>query len=207
MQNYTVTLTGLGAIIMHNGRTANPLDSFVKAMKATTSKRGKTEDDFEALAQYEFYAGLYTTPQIECDRETAQIVMPKKDSRLCVLAHVLDSNIRKGAMKHKEGKLAAAGCLVEGDGEFFYDGKKTSIPEAWEDYAYICAVKVGQARVMRCRPRFEGWTVKFSVCVDESVCDKSHLTRWMDSAGKLVGIGDWRPEKGGSFGRYTAQVE
>lgn len=205
MQTYTVEISGLTAILMHNGRTANPMDSFVRAMKATTSKRGKTEDDFEALAKYEFYAGLYTDPAIECNKESGEIVI-EKGAKLCILAHVLDSNIRKGAMKHKEGKAAAAGCLVEGDGQFFYNGNKSAIPDDWEKFAHICAVKVGSARVMRCRPRFENWSVKFTACLDETVCDKAQLARWMDSAGKLVGIGDWRPEKGGSFGRYTATV-
>ncbi len=205
MQSYTVEISGLTAMLMHNGRTANPMDSFVRAMKSTTSKRGKTEDDFEALARYEFYAGLYTTPAIECNEESGEIII-EKGAKLCILAHVLDSNIRKGAMKHGEGKAAAAGCLVEGDGQFFYNGNKSAIPDDWEKFAHICAVKVGSARVMRCRPRFENWSVKFTACLDETVCGKAQLSRWMDNAGKLVGIGDWRTEKGGSFGRYTATV-
>jgi len=55
---YEVELSG-DSLIMHNGQTADPLNPFSKAMKEISSKRKKTDTDYEAMANIEYRAGLY----------------------------------------------------------------------------------------------------------------------------------------------------
>jgi hypothetical protein len=78
--------------------------------------------------------------------------------------------------------------------------------EDWENFAYTTAVNITRNKIMRTRPRFSSWKAKFTVSTDASVCTAEQLKRWIDAAGHLVGIGDWRPEKCGHYGRYTAEV-
>ena len=46
-------------LLMHNGQTANPLHPLAKKLKQVSSKRTKTDADYEEMARIEFLAGLY----------------------------------------------------------------------------------------------------------------------------------------------------
>ena len=59
---------------------------------------------------------------------------------------------------------------------------------------------------MRTRPRFERWRLKFAIEVDESIIDPSEFQSTINYAGSLVGICDYRPEKGGKYGRFEAKI-
>jgi hypothetical protein len=55
---------------------------------------------------------------------------------------------------------------------------------------------------MRSRPCFKDWALEFQLDIEEEEIDPSVIKEVLDYAGKRVGIGDFRPEKGGSFGRF-----
>lgn len=63
-------------------------------------------------------------------------------------------------------------------------------------------VVVNRARIMRHRPRLENWTLKFSLLVDDSLIDVDTLHELVIDAGNRAGLGDFRPPKGGPFGRF-----
>jgi hypothetical protein len=60
---------------------------------------------------------------------------------------------------------------------------------------------------MRTRPIFNDWSATFSVCIDTEVVDLPTVKQSLEAAGRLVGIGDWRPgaPKGGSYGRFLVK--
>jgi len=60
------------------------------------------------------------------------------------------------------------------------------------------AVVVNRARIIRCRPRFDQWSLKFTMLVQEDQLPIEVLQEILEYAGRLVGIGDWRPR----FGRF-----
>ena len=63
---------------------------------------------------------------------------------------------------------------------------------------------------MRARPVVPQWKLSFKIEVDRELMENSLqgtstlelLTRVLSDAGKKQGIGDYRPQKGGSFGRF-----
>jgi len=66
-------------------------------------------------------------------------------------------------------------------------------------------VVVGSARVMRARPRVERWACDVMLDVDEEVFsakDMAVLVDVLNMAGSRIGVGDYRVEKGGWFGRF-----
>ena len=82
-------------------------------------------------------------------------------------------------------------------GEVSFDPPKTKYDEVHKAYA-----KVGMARILRERPCFQaGWEAEFSLEADASGIDEMNLKRFITKAGRR-GIGDYRPEKGGSFGAF-----
>lgn len=71
-------------------------------------------------------------------------------------------------------------------------------PEIRED---MVRVGVGSTD-LRYRPYFFRWAVNVSFVVDSGWLQVADLCNLVDRAGFGVGIGEWRPEKGGDFGRF-----
>jgi hypothetical protein len=59
-----------------------------------------------------------------------------------------------------------------------------------------------KGRIMRHRPRWDDWTAEFSLEIDPSVLPVDLVHQLLEEGGRRVGIGDYRPEKGGPFGRF-----
>ena len=59
-----------------------------------------------------------------------------------------------------------------------------------------------KGRVMRHRPRFDRWSAKFELLIDDSLLSVETAHQLLNEAGMSYGIGDFRPEKGGPFGRF-----
>ena len=81
----------------------------------------------------------------------------------------------------------------------------TGIEELGRSTQYTVPVVVQRSRILRTRAKFDiPWFCTFEVDVDDEQIDQSHLLEWLDIAGRQIGVGDWRPEKSGMFGRFSA---
>jgi hypothetical protein len=58
-------------------------------------------------------------------------------------------------------------------------------------------------RIMAHRPRFDAWQVTFDLELDTRECDAKTMRRLIDDAGSKVGIGDFRPDRKGPFGKFV----
>jgi len=56
---------------------------------------------------------------------------------------------------------------------------------------------------LRYRPEFRNWSCILKMSFDEDLISNSQLVNLFMRAGLQVGVGDWRPEKGGEFGRFV----
>jgi hypothetical protein len=60
-----------------------------------------------------------------------------------------------------------------------------------------------KGRVMRNRGRFDEWELNFNVLIlDDDEIDMALLHDALEYAGHYIGIGDYRPQKKGMFGRF-----
>ena len=118
---------------------------------------------------------------------------------------VLKRNLDAGARNFKDGPKVREGVFIaQKDIRFEYDRSLGETPEELAKNPKVkfqVPVKIGQSKVVSCRPLFEEWACEFVCDVDDDRVDKEDLVRWLN-AGARKGIGDWRPEKGGGFGRY-----
>lgn len=191
----TLTLKVIGAtpMLMHSDRFADPLDPLTKAHKALTSKRKKTDDDHEAIARSEYIGGLYYD-------DVNGVHVPGANFKSCL---VEAAKLNKLGTEFKRSLLVIDECIP-----LQYDGPKT--PETLaNDPRFVLAksVKVGTARLMRHRPRFPaGWSFVASIEYDESRIDPSELQTVLANAGRYIGLGDWRPATGGTYGRFTVEI-
>lgn len=60
--------------------------------------------------------------------------------------------------------------------------------------------------IMRSRPRFEEWSTSFTVIYDGDLVEDQEIIKQIAAdAGKRVGVGDFRPERNGWFGRFKVR--
>jgi hypothetical protein len=182
-------LTGISPLLMHSGQLVDPMNRFTKALKqATKASNRKTEEGIAEIRKLEWFGGLYQD-------ENGKIGIPAD----LILAVALG-----GAKKSKQGGEAKAG--VYESQPFFpleYNGPKDA-KKLYENNNFVDyrGARVGQARVMRCRPIFKDWSVTIELLVDTDVMDRDSLITALKKAGSLVGLGDWRPR----FGRFDVEV-
>lgn len=59
-----------------------------------------------------------------------------------------------------------------------------------------------KGRIVRYRPRLDEWQLSFDVEFDPLLIKEEEIRRVIDDTGSRVGIGDFRPERKGPFGRF-----
>ena len=67
-------------------------------------------------------------------------------------------------------------------------------------------VVVGKARILRCRPCWSQWKMKVPLEIDTAILTPEQVEESLSLAGRIIGIGDYRPEKGGGFGRFSVKI-
>lgn len=189
MINFEIVLQGTGALLMHSSRLSNPLDPAAKALKRVSAKRTKTDEDHLEMARLEHAGGLYH------DASFGPFIPGENIARALV----------DGAKLTKRGVKVTRGVFISSDvNPLSYDGPR-DLEGLWEDpnFRHMASVKVGTARVMRCRPTFSNWAVQAQGVLDTEVLELDELADIATTAGQLIGLGDWRPR----FGRFEAKVE
>ena len=193
MEKVSLKIVGTSALLMHCDRLANPLDPLKKEMASFTGKRKKTDEDHEMIAKIEWCAAMYYSD------ETGPY-LPGRMLKACLIG---------AAKKTKEGPKIKTGLIVMTDkAPVKYPGPRNQ-KAMWENKNFIDirSVVVQRARLMRCRPTFPSWEVVFEIVYDPSIIDKSDILRIAETAGLIVGMGDYRPENGGDFGRFSVEEQ
>lgn len=63
-------------------------------------------------------------------------------------------------------------------------------------------VKVGKGTSIHYRGQFTEWTTTVTIAYNKHALSKAQILNLLNVAGFGVGVGDWRPEKNGQFGRF-----
>jgi hypothetical protein len=74
---------------------------------------------------------------------------------------------------------------------------------------FVKRAKIGQAKHVRVRPKFDTWSCSGTITVLDESLTTAILQTLFDQAGRYVGIGDWRPGSpaSGRFGMFTATIK
>jgi hypothetical protein len=110
---------------------------------------------------------------------------------------MVDAILVAGAKKSKEGMTAKSAVFCTEHAQLEYDGPR-SADELWpiESFRLSCPCKVGNARVIRTRPKFDNWSAVVSVKYEPTLVNASRIDEWLNVAGSQIGLGDWRPQHG-----------
>lgn len=178
----TFKIRGVSPLVMHNGQLADPLNKHTKEMRKISSKRKKTEADFEQLAKLEWFGSLYLFNGVPC-----------------IPGEVLEAGFIEASRKSRRGQQAKAGIISDGFWNLEYGAPKVP-DQLWqnENYRLTVGVRIQKNRIMRTRPIFKEWaaTVRLDYLPDQ--LDEGEIIETMGILGRVVGLGDWRPR----FGRF-----
>jgi len=141
-------------------------------------------------------------------REEAEAVCYRNGNGFYVPGTWISGTIREAGASHKlKGSrrsvkyIVPAGVTVNEVDIPLLNG--TKMAKDFEVDSRPVVIPSTKGRIMRHRPRFEEWSLEFSITVDESVIPADLVKQLLDEAGRRVGIGDFRPERTGPFGRFT----
>ena len=188
------TLAGVSPLIMHNGATGlDTRSALSREIAAITTKRGgnRTDVDDQRLRELECQRSLYLGA----------------DDRPTVPEAALRAMIEAAARKTKQGSQVREGLMIEGV-VFRYDVERygEKVEELSTNAQFVAPVVVGRQRILRTRAKFDcPWSVVGVADVDPELVDKDQLTAWLATGGRRVGLGDWRPEKSGHYGKFNVE--
>ena len=72
----------------------------------------------------------------------------------------------------------------------------------WDEYRTSAVNPMTKGRMMVNRPRFDKWSLTFEIIVNGDDISKETINDLLVDAGQKTGIGDWRPEKKGKYGKF-----
>lgn len=185
------TLAGLSPLVMHNGAAGlDTRSTLSREIAAITAKRGgnRTDIDDQRLRKLECQRSLYLGA----------------DGRPTLPEAALRAMIEASARKTKQGAQVREGLMIESVA-FAYDTGRygEDLEQLSETAQFVVPVVVSRQRILRTRAKFDcPWTVAGIADVDAEQVDSTQLKAWLALGGRRVGLGDWRPEKSGHYGRF-----
>ena len=192
---FKVKIKGIRPIIMHNGDGLNPRSAanIEKAKINSKPKRNVTEPDKARLAELECLTSLWLDGD---DKPT----IPQSAIRRC---------LETAATKLRQSPQVKEGLRVM-QTFFQYDTGRygESLDELVKSTQFTTGVVLPgrRSRIERTRAKFDTpWECAFTLDVDEELVDQEQLDRWLDIAGRRIGLGNWRPEKSGDYGRFETE--
>ncbi len=146
----------------------------------------------------------YGTP-----REQAEKVTYRDQAGCCYFpGQAIARLLREAGSNHKQRGtrksvkyIVPAAVIVPADAISILDEKGKQVKDYEVDSRPV-TIPATKGRVMRHRPRWDVWTAKFALEIDEEVLDVATIHQLLEEGGRRIGIGDYRPEKGGPFGRF-----
>jgi hypothetical protein len=148
------------------------MNAFVEEAGRGPSKKGKHYDDREEAEKR-----LYLD-------EAGKICQPATHLEACMVKSAADFKFT-GRKTYKE--VVKSGVFVEplmiehGNPNWLVDRQ---------------GVVIQRARIIRCRPRFDQWELAFEIILRDERLQPMIIKEILESGGKYVGIGDYRPRYG-----------
>lgn len=219
MRQYEITITGTQPILLH-ADSLEWSDAMDDWKNDKDNKKGSKAGDDRSPA-WRWLGNLYHDKQ--------HIVIPAAN----IMKSLMDGGVMVPVPGGKSGKTFKAqtmsGILPGAAGwPLLVEGKPIPVAKLLKlngvaDFAkhqdtalahgfslYLKRAKIGQAKHIRVRPRFEKWSIVVIVMVNDDQITTQVLSDIAEMAGKFKGLGDWRPgapKSPGPFGMFVATVK
>jgi hypothetical protein len=189
MQKLQVTWKGITPLIMHSCQGVDPLHPLTKEIKKYTGKRTKTDEDHWMIGNLEWEQGLYW----------------KDDIGVYVPAENVEATIKNGAKSIKKGTAVQKFLQVNPLYIPLNYRENLTKEELKANHKYRDGriMTINNSKIVRTRPRFDSWEIKFIIDYEEKQIDIETIKNSIDFAGLYVGLCDSRPK----YGQFSAVIE
>jgi hypothetical protein len=177
----TATIKGITPILMNRFTEDAEIKVSSGISKVSVSGKGTPREQ----AQKKAYAD-----------EKGNLYIPGPNIFACIIQAGSFHKVGKSKITTKKSSLVPAGMAIN----------EIVCPlhtKAFEVDSRSVVIPATGGRIMCHRPRLDEWELSFSLEVDREMFDEPTVRLLVDDAGRKVGLGDFRPDRKGPFGRFT----
>jgi len=136
------------------------------------------------------------------DKEMLQKLYVNSDGEIYEPASHIERAMIEGAKKLKmKGSGKATYSKLFGSMVSVSPQDILHVNPVYEKFTALVVIPSTKGRVVRHRPMFKDWCLRFEVDAEDEI-PASVVKEALEIAGRYSGIGDWRPEKKGKFGKF-----
>jgi len=139
----------------------------------------------------------------------------QKDVLKCLYINVSGTICQPATHFEKSLQDAAKKLKVKGSGKATYSklfGSMVSVSpimipheiQTFSVFSTSVVIPSTKGRIIKNRPLFQEWSLKFTISAEDEI-PESIIEEALKIAGKYCGVGDWRPQKGGKFGKFEIE--
>lgn len=178
----TFNLQGTAPLCVHNGRLANPMCEYSKAIKVISGKRKRTDEDHEEIAKLEWLGSLYLN----------------RDGKYILPGVGIEAALKDSAKLSKLGKVFGMGLMCPEDPLIQFKDMALPPEKLWLDINYRSQklMRVQTSRVVRTVPQFPVWEIKVEIAYMPELINEATLCEVVETCGRLKGMFEYRPHYG-----------
>jgi hypothetical protein len=176
------SIEGLAAVLMHRFEEAGEVEAEARAIKIANA-----------------------TPREKAERTAYR----RQDGTLYMPGAAIARLLREAGGSHKQTGsrkslkyIVPAGVMILDDEIGLHDASGDPLTEIEVDSRPI-TIPSTKGRIMRHRARIEKWRATFHIEIDETVLGVQTVHQLLEEGGRRIGVLDYRPERGGPFGRFA----
>jgi hypothetical protein len=185
MKSISVTIKGVTPLLQHRFGEQAEID-VQKSTRKMTVQTTETPREAASKVSYRLPSGEFYFPGAAISR----------------LLRDAGSNHKLKNSRKSTKFLVPAAVLVPQDAIVITNGDGKTPAKDFEVDSRPVVIPATKGRVMRHRPRFDCWSATFTIEIDEDILPAEFIHQLLIEGGTKQGIGDFRPEKGGPFGRF-----
>lgn len=178
MKTIIVTLQGTSPLLINRFKESSEIPA--------TLKKNQKKDYGTPRSQAE--ATAYQDPD-------GRLWIPSTWIQGCIAAIASDYKLPGS---RKSVKSVSGGCVRPIEEKLYFTEGYTI--KNLEVDSRPCVIQ--RARIMRHRARLESWSVCVVLELDDEIIPTDDLHQIISDSGKRAGLGDFRPQRGGPFGRF-----
>ena len=176
-----VEITGVTPLLMNRFTEANEVKVSAGTSTIQIGNRGTPRDQAEKKAYKDNDRNLF---------------IPGPNIFSCIITAGKFHKVGKSKVTTMKTSLVPAGLSIRdivcplGTKEFEVDSRSVVIPSTG-------------GRVMAHRPRLDRWKTRFILDVDTDMFSLEFVRELINDAGRKIGLGDFRPDRKGPFGKFS----
>jgi hypothetical protein len=184
VETVSIKIKGLSPLIMHRWSEKARKEMLDKQMRKTTTKAAKSPEEQYEASVYKLDDGRLGFPadafKKAMIRGAKQIGLVMTDARTSFFVH----------------------------GEYCTRDDRELVPVQGEVQPREDMVRLnGSTADIRFRGQVIGWEAELNISYNASITSFDQIVNMLHAAGYGVGVGEWRPEKDGTFGRFEVVAQ